>query len=104
MLVNKTTYDSGDIVAFKLVNGDEIVAKVGETNNDGYTVSSPLVVVPGQQGIGLIPFMFTLPADKKLQLNSEHIMCHAEAHENFRNHYIKMTTGIEPITRGSIIT
>lgn len=104
MLINKPKYDSGDIVAFKLVNGDEIVAKVTESNEDGFSVSSPLVVVPGQQGIGLIPFMFTLSNDKKLQLNFEHIMCHAEAHESFRNHYIKMTTGIEPVTRGSIIT
>ena len=30
MLISKSNYDAGDIVSFKLANGDEVVAKVIE--------------------------------------------------------------------------
>ena len=41
----KPDYADGDIVCFKLVNGDEILARVLSTTNSGWNLSKPLNVV-----------------------------------------------------------
>jgi hypothetical protein len=50
MLIQKG-YDAGSIVCFKLVNGDECIAKVVEDTADAYVVSRPCTVVPSSQRI-----------------------------------------------------
>ena len=47
-------YNKDTIVSFKLVNGDEVVAKVVEDTATHYVVSKPCTVVPSQKGLGLI--------------------------------------------------
>ena len=39
LVTNK--YEKDDIVSFKLVNGDEIVAKVVDEDDQGFTISKP---------------------------------------------------------------
>ena len=55
MLVSKNnTYDSGDIVSFKLVNGDEIIAKVVGEDMISFTLPSvvnPVNISSGKDGI-----------------------------------------------------
>jgi hypothetical protein len=103
MLVNKK-YDSDTIVSFKLVNGDEIVAKVINETDTGYEISKPCTIVPGQQGIGLMQSLFT--GDLSLSttvISKTHVMFHAKTVKEIENHYIKTTTGIEPVSAGSIV-
>lgn len=102
MLVSK--YEENQIVSFKLVNGDEIVAKVVEENADGFTVSKPCTVMPSQQGIGLLQSLFTSNLDKNVTLDKKHIMLHAPTIKDIENHYVKTTTGIEPVSAGAIVT
>jgi uncharacterized protein YijF (DUF1287 family) len=46
MLINKqSSYSNGDIVSFKLANGDEIIAEVVEVTDTGWIVKKPCVVV-----------------------------------------------------------
>ena len=47
LVTNK--YDQDDIVTFKIVNGDEIVAKIVEESDDAFTVIKPCTVMPSQQ-------------------------------------------------------
>lgn len=103
MLVSKK-YSVGDIVSFKLVNGDEIIARVVEENDGSYVVEKPCTAMPSPQGIGLIQSLFSADADVKVTLHREHVIMHAASIDAMQKHYIKTTTGIEPVTRGSIIT
>lgn len=103
MLVSKK-YSEGDIVSFKLVTGDEIVARVVTVESDSFEVSKPCTVMPSPQGMGLIQSLFTADADVGVQLQKQHVIMHAPAIDAMQKHYIKTTTGIEPVTRGSIIT
>lgn len=103
MLVSKK-YAEGDIVSFKLVNGDEIVARVGSEDNDGYQIEKPCTVIPSPQGMGLVQSLFTADADAKIVLSKIHVIMSASSIDAMQKHYIKTTTGIEPVTRGSIIT
>lgn len=103
MLVSKK-YDQGDIVSFKLVNGDEVVARIIEERDVSYYVERPCTAMPSPQGIGLIQSLFTTDADVKVEIKKDHVIMSAQSLDAMQKHYIKTTTGIEPVTRGSIIT
>jgi hypothetical protein len=103
-MLEKQGYNKDAIVTFKLVNGDEIIAKVIEETANGFTVNKPCTIMPSQQGIGLIQSMFTSDLNKSIQLDKQHVMMHAPTMDDVKNHYIKTTTGIEPVTAGGIIT
>lgn len=92
------------VVSFKLVNGDEIVAKVVEETANEFTISKPCTVMPSQQGLGLMQSLFTSDLNKSISLAKNHVMLYAPTVEAVVNHYIQTTTGIEPVTAGGIIT
>ena len=103
MLVSKI-YSPGDIVSFKLITGDEIVARIELVDTEWFEISKPCTVMPSPQGMGLIQSLFTADADVNVRLQKGHIVMHAPSIDQMQTHYIKTTTGIEPVTRGSIIT
>jgi len=102
LVTNK--YNQDDIVTFKIVNGDEIVAKIVEESDDAFTVMKPCTVMPSQQGLGLLQSLFTSDLNKSIRLEKRHVMMHAPTINDVQNHYIKTTTGIEPVSKGGIIT
>jgi hypothetical protein len=102
LVTNK--YSKDDVVSFKLVNGDEIVAKIVDQDDASFTVSKPCTVMPSQQGIGLLQSLFTSELDKTVTLDKQHVMMHAPTIKDMQKHYIKTTTGIEPVGSGGIIT
>lgn len=102
LVTNK--YDKDTIVSFKLVNGDEIVAKIVDEDDTTFTISKPTTVMPSQQGLGLMQSLFTSDLNKTIKLNKSHVMLHAPTIKDVENHYIKTTTGIETVTKGGIIT
>ena len=102
MLVSQK-YASGDVVSFKMVNGDELVAKVLEETDAGFSVSAPCTVMPSQQGLGLMQSLFSAKEDIKVFLSRQHVMFHAESLEQMKAHYVKTTTGVEIIPKQSII-
>ena len=103
MLVTNN-YEKDDIVSFKIVNGDEIVAKIIEESDDAFTIIKPCTVMPSQQGLGLIQSLFTSDLNKSIRLEKRHVMMHAPTVKDIQNHYIKTTSGIEPVSSGGIIT
>jgi hypothetical protein len=97
-------YQKGDLVSFKLVNGDEIVARITESTTTGWSVSKPCTVIPSQQGLGLLQSLFSADINKDIVLKREHVMLHSPTIQALESHYIKTTTGIETVSKGSIIT
>ena len=103
-MLEKSGYSKDTIVTFKIVNGDEIVAKVLEETAGAFTINKPCTVMPSQQGLGLMQSLFTSDLNKSISLQKSHVMMHRPTVEDVKNHYIKTTTGIEPVTAVSIIT
>jgi hypothetical protein len=60
--------------------------------------------MPSQQGLGLLQSLFTSDLNKSIRLEKRHVMMHAPTVKDVQNHYIKTTTGIEPVGAGGIIT
>ena len=102
MLLNKG-YQANDIVCFKLVNGDEIVAKVVEVTSTGWLVNRPCTVIPSPQGIGLMQSLFSADINNDVELKTEHVMMHSPVLKQLEDHYIQTTTGIKTVSKGPII-
>ena len=103
MLIEKTQYQAGDIVTFKLYNGDEVVAKIISENTDSWHIDRPTTVVPSQKGIMLVATLFTGEPDSRPILRKDHVLLHTNTVKEVRDHYIEQTTGIRPVSAGGII-
>lgn len=104
MLLNKSAeYNAGSIVAFKMVNGDEIVAEVTGNNMAGWTVKRPCTVLHSRDGIGLVQSLITGDINKNIDISAEHVMLHSPVIKEMESHYIQTTTGLQTVTKGSII-
>ena len=53
---------TNDIVTMKLISGEELIAKFISEDATTFTVSKPLVLAQGQNGMILAPFVMTAEA------------------------------------------
>ena len=103
MLVSNKRYDEGDIVAFKILTGDEIVARIKEDTATEFVVSKPCTVLPSPKGIGMIQSLYTANQDLDVRLLKTHVIMHNPMVKEISNYYIEVTTGIKPVTTGSLV-
>ena len=103
-MLEKQGYKKDQTVTLKLVNGDELVAKIVEDNPTAFTVSKPCTVIPSAKGLGLVQSLFTSDLNKSISIDKTHVMLHAPTVKDVEDHYIETTTGIKPATAGGIIT
>ena len=103
-MLEKTGYAKDTIVSFKIVNGDEIVAKIVEENANGFVINKPTTVMPSQKGLALMQSLFTSDLNKNIVLDKKHVMMHSPTVKDVEDYYIQTTTGIQPVSAGGIIT
>lgn len=101
MLINKPVA-VGDLVLFKLANGDEVIATISSESNDSYMLTKPVTVVPSQQGLGLMQSMFAGDKDRAVELFKSSIMMRGHVVEQMRMHYLQTTTDIKTVPAGII--
>lgn len=82
------------IYTLKLNSGEELVAKVVEATDKELTISEPVSVGPGPQGMALVPSLFTADHDNPIIINKQSIAIYAQTDESVRTKYIQATTGI----------
>ena len=102
MLINKG-YSDNDIVTFKILNGDELVARIVREDADQYVLAQPMSVVPSQQGIGLMQALFSVEPKSEIALKKTHVMLHSKTVDAIADHYRELTTGIKTIRNESRI-
>lgn len=92
MLIQKPIAE-GDIVSIKLINGDEIIARLEKDDQHGITVDRPLALTMSAQGLGMIPWVFL--ADKTtMTIKREHIFVMLPSKKDAADQYMQGTTGI----------
>jgi hypothetical protein len=94
MLIDKGV-TAGEVVTVKLINGDELLTRLVEEKDTHYTVSKPMLLTVNQQGIGMMPYMFTVDPDKDIKINRALVIVIANAEKTFANQYLEGTTGIK---------
>lgn len=87
-------YKNGDTVSLKLSSGEEIVARLEEESGSHYQLHKPMVLVAGQQGLGLAPFMFSVNPDSKFRINASVVTCILKTEKELASQYTQQTTGI----------
>lgn len=84
---------SGDVVSLKLVNGDEIIARLESDDDKGITITKPLAITAGPQGLGMIPWVF-LGNKETFTLKKEHVFVMVPSKKEAADQYMQGTTGI----------
>ena len=94
MLIDKGV-SVGEVITFKLTSGEELVAKLVEDGAAYYKLSRPMVIGMGQQGPGLMPYLFTVHPDKDVKLNKSVVAMAEATDEQFAKQFLQSTTGIQ---------
>jgi len=85
----------GKVYTFKLNSGEEMIAKVIDITRDNIIITEPVSIAPGQQGMQMIPSMFTAEPRGNVTLNTSAIAFYANTDDNIKDKYIEATTGIK---------
>lgn len=97
MLLNKT-FNQGDIISFKCISGEEIIARYqGETLTE-YQLSKPATLSPTPNGsIGLVPSLYSMDLTiANVNLLKTAVAMTAPTRKEVADQYIKGTSGITP--------
>ncbi len=92
MLINKG-FSNGDVVSIKLINGDELITRFEAEDADTITISRPMAITMGVQGMGLIPWVFLGNAEK-IVLKKKHTFFIVPSKKEASDQYVEGTTGI----------
>lgn len=88
-------YKEGDVVSIKLSSGEEMVANLVKETETSVTVTKPLMLVAGDGGMGLAPYMFTVAPDSKYELRLNSIITVVKTAEDTAKMYTTQTSGIQ---------
>ena len=91
------------VYTFKLNTGEELVAKLTAINADHLVIQHPILTVLSQQGLQMMPGLFSAKMEQELRLNNASWAMIAETRDDVRDSWTQATTGIAPV-RKQIIT
>lgn len=94
MLIDKGI-SANEVVTIKLASGEEVITKLVEETDTAYKVSKPMVLSVSQQGVGLMPFLFTVNPSKDIKLNKSTITVIEVTDPDFAKQYSEQTSGIK---------
>ena len=102
MLLEKKAQD-GDIVAIKLVSGNEIIAKLVEESENVIVISKPVELgMAATGGVGFGPFMIGAPDEVQMTFDLNMVVTFVKARKEIKDAYIQSTSGIVPAGPGSV--
>jgi hypothetical protein len=93
-MIIETPYKAGDVITCKTVAGEEIVARLVEEKGTKLKVSKPMALTASQQGLGMVPFTFTVNPETNIELNINTLVFVAKTDGEMAKQYIESTTGI----------
>jgi hypothetical protein len=94
MLIDKGV-SVGEVITLKLTSGEEIVAKLSEETDQYYKLSRPMVIGMGQQGPGLMPYLFTIHPEKEVKLSKNTVTVAEATDASFAKQFLETTSGIK---------
>jgi hypothetical protein len=91
----ETPYKEGDVITFKTVAGEEVVARLEKKEANSMRVKKPMALTSANGGLGLVPFTFTVGPDTGLDVNLVTTVFVAKTDKAMADQYIESTTGIK---------
>lgn len=93
MLINKG-FSAGETVTIKLSTGEELLARYQEETAVGYKINRPMVLSASQQGIGMMPYLFTVNPNQDIVITHTAVILITLTDPDFAKQYIEATSGI----------
>jgi hypothetical protein len=103
MLLNKSKFNEGDVITMKLSSGEEVLGRYIEEDMSSITISKALMIAMTPKGPAMAPILMTVDPEKNLTINKSLISIMSESDKEIANQYMFQTTGIQPVSAGSII-
>ena len=97
-------YSEGDVVSLKLTSGEEVIGRFIKEDMTSITLERPSMIAMTPKGPGMAPVMFTVNQEGSLTFNKATVMIAANSIKEIADQYVFQTTGIQPISAGSIVT
>ena len=95
--------ETNNIYTFKLNTGEELIARMVEIAPDHMIIEHPILTVISQQGLQMMPGLFSADLGQNVRLNNASWAMIAETRQDVQDSWIQATTGIAPV-RKQIIT
>jgi hypothetical protein len=87
--------EPNSVYTFKLNSGEELIAKVVQAGGEFIKIEEPVSIAPTQQGMQMIPSVFTAEPKGEFKLNTNSISLYAETEDSIKMKYLEATTGIK---------
>jgi hypothetical protein len=84
---------AGDVVSIKLINGDEIIARLESETAEEIKINRPLALTMSGGGLGMIPWIF-LGNKETITLKKDHYFVMVPSKKEAADQYMQGTTGI----------
>jgi hypothetical protein len=104
MLLEKPKFREGDIISVKLISGEEIIGKYVSEDMTDMVIHQPTMLAMTQKGPAMAPVMMTVEPDKDYMIAKTAIILKGQTQKEIADQYYFQTTGIQPVSAGSIIT
>lgn len=86
--------EKDEVLIFKLASGEELIAKIVEVTDGMFILKQPISMAPTQQGLQMMPSMFSANLDKEVVVYGTAVAMIADAKEDIKAKYIEVTTGV----------
>jgi hypothetical protein len=88
---------TGSVMTIKMNSGEELIAKVTSVSDENgfITIEEPVSIAPSQQGMQMIPSIFTANPKGEFKLNTTNVAMYAETDDSIKDKYLEATTGIK---------
>jgi len=96
-------YRENDIVTFKLVTGEEIVARVVAETDTTVTIYKPLTLVHNGQGMALIQTIMSVRPEQELTVQKSAVVMSGISREEMTSAWYESTSGLKTPSKSSIL-
>lgn len=83
----------GDVVSIKLINGDELIARLDADDHNGITIDRPLALTMQGGGLGMVPWVLLGDKDT-ITIQRSHVFAMVPSKKDAADQYLTGTTGI----------
>lgn len=104
MLLEKSKFTTGEIISLKLITGEEVIGKYVSEDMMEIVLSKPIMLAMTPKGPAMAPMMITLDPEKDYGITKSAIILKGSTVKEIADQYTYQTTGIQPVSAGSIIT
>ena len=87
--------ETNTVYSIKVTSGEELVGKVIEQTDTTITLEQGITIGMGQQGMQMIPAMFTTLPTSNITINTANITMVADTADDVKDAYREATTGIK---------